>query len=89
MSPKKQKDDEVEFTPEDLREWQIDKRGARYWQELQEMANKRVNAVTTALDKLETERAIALNGELNGIREAMQLIDIIVDEEKDLEGEPK
>ena len=87
MASPKKKDEETEFTPEDLREWQIDKRGARYWQELEEMANKRVNAICSALDNMKTQEAIAMNGELNGIREAMQLVDIIVAEEKEKEGD--
>ena len=87
MSRKKTDEKEIEFTPEDLREWQIDKRGARYLQELEEMANKRVNAVCAALDASDTQAALRLNGELNGIRECMQLIDIIIDENKEGEKE--
>ena len=83
--PKEKKSDEPEWTPEDLREWQIDKRGSRYWQELEEMANKRVQGITDALDAKDTQSAIQLNGELNGIKEAMQAVDLIIAEETEEE----
>jgi hypothetical protein len=79
----KKQQDAPEFTPEDLREWQIDKRGARYWKELEEMANKRVNGISDRLNNNDTAQALILNGELNGIRECMQLVDIIIDENKE------
>ncbi len=76
-----------EFSPEDLREWETDQRGKRFWQELRSMAAVRMSGIRQSIFKGEHNQAAILAGELNMAEEILQLIDIIIEEEKEEQEE--
>jgi hypothetical protein len=69
------------FDPAELREWQKDPRGQRFWDALLEMGNKRMSGIRAALRAgNQHDQATHLAGELEAIDEVRQLVDIIIDE---------
>jgi len=69
------------FDPAELRAWASDPRGARFWEAVLEMGNKRMNGMRVALKTgNQHDAATHLAGELEAIDEVRQLVDIIIDE---------
>jgi hypothetical protein len=70
------------FDPAELRAWERDPRGQRYWEGLREMGNIRMSGVRKELEIGNTNKAIHLAGGLEAVDEARQLVDIIIEEHK-------
>lgn len=69
------------FDPAELRAWEKDPRGKRFWEAIREMGNRRMSGIRTALRAgNQHDVATHLAGELEAIDEVRQLVDIIIDE---------
>jgi hypothetical protein len=69
------------FDPAELKAWAADPRGARFWEAVVEMGNKRMSGIRLALKAgSQHDQATHLAGELEAIDEVRQLVDIIIDE---------
>lgn len=73
--------DEDLFDPAEFRAWQGDPRGQRFWEAIQEMGNRRMTAIRTALRTgNQHDQATHFAGELEAIDEVRQLVDLIIEE---------
>lgn len=71
------------FDPAELRAWQNDPRGERFWEAILEMGNRRMTGIRTALRAgNQHDTATHLAGELEAIDEVRQLVDLIIDEHR-------
>jgi ATP adenylyltransferase/5',5'''-P-1,P-4-tetraphosphate phosphorylase II len=78
------------FDPAELRAWQSDPRGKRFWDAVQEMGNLRMKGVRQALRTgNQHDQATHLAGELEAVDEIRQLVDIIIDEHRKDQDEEK
>lgn len=68
------------FDPAELRAWETDPRGKRFWDALREMGNRRMSGIRKELKTGNHSQATHLAGELEAIDEVRQLVDIIIDE---------
>ena len=68
------------FDPAELRAWENDPRGKRFWESLREMGNRRMSGIRKELKTGNHAQATHLAGELEAIDEVRQLVDIIIDE---------
>ena len=68
------------FDPAELRDWEKDPRGKRFWDALLEMGNRRMSGIRKELKTGNSSLATHLAGELEAIDEVRQLVDIIIDE---------
>lgn len=77
-----------DFDAEELREWSRDKRGSAFWMELRRMANIRMDGLRQAMYQGEDHKAKILAGELNMIEEVLQVVDILIDDQKERGNTP-
>lgn len=68
------------FDPAELRAWENDPRGKRFWDDLREMGNRRMSGIRKELEGGNHSLATHLCGELKAIDEVRQLVDVIIDE---------
>ncbi|HTG45204.1 MAG TPA: hypothetical protein VK633_11805 [Verrucomicrobiae bacterium] len=72
--------DEEPFDPAEFRAWEQDPRGRPFWDAIREMGNRRMSGIRTALKAGHHDQATHLAGELEGIDEVRQLVDLIIEE---------
>lgn len=76
------------FDPAELRAWEKDPRGQRFWNALREMGNVRMSGIRKELEAGNLYKATHLAGGLEAVDEARQLVDLVIEEhKKDLEDE--
>lgn len=68
------------FDPAELRAWEKDPRGKRFWDSLREMGNRRMSGIRKELKTGNQHQATHLAGELEAIDEVLQLVPIIIEE---------
>lgn len=75
-------DDET-FDPAELRDWEKDPRGERFWLELRKRGNAMMTAVRRSVAGNDLTGAAIYEGNLQAFEETLQLVDLIVREHRE------
>lgn len=76
----------TEFSPEALRDWQRDPRGAYFWTELHELFAKGISEMRAASQKGDAVQTAYIAGKTDVVEEVLQLVDLIIDQKKEDEN---
>jgi hypothetical protein len=82
-------DKDQEFSPESLREWERDKRGEPFFEELRRLFAKGIAEVREASRKGDAVQTAYYTGKTDVVEEVLQLVDIIIQEKQEEKGEKK
>lgn len=70
-----------DFSPEDLRAWQRDPRGAVFWEELREKFSEGVSKLRATARAGDSASGAYTSGQLDTIEEVLQIPDILIQEQ--------
>jgi hypothetical protein len=73
----------TEFSPEALRDWQRDPRGAYFWTELHELFAKGIAEMRVTGRKGDAIQTAYVSGKTDVVEEVLQLVDLIIQEKQE------